>query len=111
MDNNDKIVEKRINHKENGKFAHGNCANPTGRPKKPEIEALRKAVKAVEKDKDKTLLRHFVEQAYEDKNVLVALMKKFLPDLKAVDNVLMDPEGNSLQIVVTMKNIESPKNV
>lgn len=56
-----------------------------GRPKKPEIEQLRLAIKSVQKDKDFTLLEHFVEQAYKDNTVLVALMKKLVPDCKQVD--------------------------
>ena len=63
----------------------GQTNNPNGRPKKPEIEALRKAVKAVEKERGISLLKHFVEQAIDDKTVLVALMKKFLPDMKSQD--------------------------
>lgn len=59
--------------------------NPNGRPPKPEIEQLRKAIAAVEKKEGKKLLEHFVCQAFKNDNVLVALMKKVLPDKKQVD--------------------------
>jgi len=82
------------NRDKKGRFGANNNANPNGRPKKPEIEALRKAIKAAEKGKDKTLLQHFVETAYEDKTVLVALMRKLLPDLRSADVNLAAEDGS-----------------
>ena len=67
-------------------FQKGNpYGNRNGRPKKPEIEELRKAIKCVEKKKRKKLLVHFVERAFSDDKVLVALGKKIVPDLSAID--------------------------
>ena len=63
----------------------GQSGNPNGRPKKPEIDALRTAIKVVEKENDMTLLEHFVRRAYENDSVLVALCKKFLPDMKSIE--------------------------
>ena len=62
----------------------GQSGNPNGRPKKPEIDALRTAITAVEKENKITLLEHFVRRAYENDSVLVALCKKFLPDMKSL---------------------------
>jgi hypothetical protein len=62
----------------------GQSGNPNGRPKKPEIDALRTAIKVVEKENDMTLLEYFVRRAYENDSVLVALCKKFLPDMKSI---------------------------
>lgn len=77
-----------------GKFGKGVCGNPEGRPKgsrnKYSIADLHDAIKGVEEEKGKKLLTHFVEQAFEDKNVLVALMKKMLPDLKSVEALVAD---------------------
>lgn len=66
-------------------FKKGNSGNPAGRPKAPEIEQLRLAIEQVQKKKGKDLLTHFVEMAYEDTKVLVALGKKIVPDLSASD--------------------------
>jgi len=69
-------------------FVKGQSGNPKGRPKKPTIEALEKAIKKVERKKKKKLMEHFVEQAFDDNGVLVALLKKMLPDLKQVEGVI-----------------------
>ena len=71
--------------KNTGQFQKGKSGNPTGRPKRPEIEDLREAIEQVQKKQGKSLLVHFVEQAYQDKNVLIALGKKIIPDLTSVD--------------------------
>mgnify|MGYP001588647568 CR=1 FL=1 len=54
--------------------------NANGRPRKPEIELFREALSAVEKKNDKSLLQHAVERAYIEDTVLIALLKKILPD-------------------------------
>lgn len=68
------------------KYVKGQSGNPYGRPKRPEIEELRKAIKTVEAKKRKKLLIHFVERAYESDDVLKALGKKIIPDLASIDN-------------------------
>ena len=74
------------------KFQKGNqLGNRKGRPRAPEIEKLRQAIAEVEQEKGKSLLKHFVEQAFKDKRVLIALAKKIVPDLSAMDGkVLVD---------------------
>ena len=62
------------------RWQKGECPNPKGRPTKPEIEELRNAIKTVEQKKKKSLLQHFTERAFENDNVLIALIKKFVPD-------------------------------
>lgn len=68
-------------------FVKGVAANPNGRPKgspnkRPE---LLNAIKYVQGKKGKKLLVHAIEQAYEDNTVLVAVLRKLIPDLKAVE--------------------------
>jgi hypothetical protein len=63
----------------------GQSGNPAGRVKGDARKELEAAIKAVEKKKGKNLLQHFVEQAFTDRQVLIAVMKKWLPDLKAVE--------------------------
>ena len=69
----------------NGKFTKG---NKVGRPKRESGKAfltqLREALVVVEKERGKTLAQHAVEKAFTDNKVLVAILKKFAPDLAQV---------------------------
>ena len=64
----------------NPNWKKGYTGNPNGRPRVPEIELFRNALAQVEKEKKVSLLFHAVNRAYQDDNVLVALLKKILPD-------------------------------
>ena len=95
-----------------GQFTKGHSygRNQKGRPKKPEIEELRKAIKAVEEEKDKKLLEHFVRRAYKNDAVLVALIKKLVPDKTQADidlggEVKLEP----IQIIVSKEDYEFAK--
>ena|SRR3990167_7637773 len=68
--------DKRIK----GKFAPGNNCNPSGRPRKPEIELVRQAIAETEIEKKKGFWKHLIEQCYKDNALLAAVAKKFLPD-------------------------------
>lgn len=87
-----------------GQFTKGNSFG-RGRPKKPEIEELRKAIKVVEKQKDKKLLQHFIERAYKNDAVLIALIKKLIPDKTQAD---LDLSGNinlePLKVIIRKKD-------
>lgn len=61
-------------------FKPGQSGNPHGRPPIPEIQLFREALAAVEKDQNKSLLRHAVERAFKEDAVLIALLRKMLPD-------------------------------
>lgn len=67
-------------------FQKGNTirGNTKGRPRKPEIEELRKAIEQVQKEKGEKLLTHFVRRAYVNDEVLKALAKKIVPDLTSI---------------------------
>jgi len=54
--------------------------NRKGRPRKPEIELLREALKEAENEKGIPFLKHFVLKAYSNHNVAIALAKKLIPD-------------------------------
>ncbi len=68
-----------------------------GRPKKPEIELLRKAMaKAKSEHGGIGLLEHAVSIAYKDSTVLVALLRKVLPDLRNVESKVEHINDKSL---------------
>lgn len=68
----------------NGTFKKGYTANPGGRPRTPRAE-LEKALEHWDETGDDTLFKHIVKRAKESDTVLVALMKKILPDLRHSD--------------------------
>jgi CRISPR/Cas system CSM-associated protein Csm2 small subunit len=65
----------------------GKTNNPKGRPPAGEafIEQLRVAISEVAIEKKKTLMRHAVERAYTEDSVLIAMLKKLIPDLTETD--------------------------
>ena len=72
--------------------------NPKGGPLlgKNRLDLLLTAVRKVESEKNKLLLVHFVEEAYKDNGVLIALIRKLHPDLSAValSNIIDETELN-----------------
>lgn len=72
------------------RFKKGVSGNPAGKPKgtldittqlNKITEELQASISRVEKIKNKKLLDHFVERAFEDDKVLIACTKKIMPDL------------------------------
>jgi hypothetical protein len=90
-----KVDSKRLS---NGKFGPGNCANPSGRPRKPEIEELRQALEYAQKTHNKSFLQHFCERAYESDPVAIALARKLISDK-------IEGEGFGDQITNLFQNI------
>ena len=72
----------------NPNWTKGVSGNPKGRPKKGHIYELEKAISKVSKAKGKKLWTHFVERAYEEDSVLIALSKKILPDLRHIEGAV-----------------------
>ena len=66
-------------------FVKGQSGNPHGRPTTGEVAKLRIAMQKFEKDRGVDFYYHFCEMAWADSTVMIALMKKSLPDLKQVD--------------------------
>jgi hypothetical protein len=66
----------------------GQSGNPKGRPKKGQdyVSQLEAALnKAAKKHGGKTLLEHCAEEAYSNPQMAIALLKKFMPDLKQTE--------------------------
>lgn len=69
----------------------GQSGNPLGRQKgiRSEAEKLRQAVKKVEKERGVDFYQYFCERALEDNHILIALMKKLVPDMKQIKSESM----------------------
>lgn len=80
------------------KYPKGVSGNPSGRPKgsknKGSMAELNEAIRDVAKKKRKSILRHFVEEAYVDNTVLIALMKKLCPDLRSTEGTMVTFESS-----------------
>lgn len=61
--------------------------NPGGRPKdmRTAQAELYKCLKKVQKKQGKNFLQDYIERAYKDKAMAIALLKKLVPDLKAIE--------------------------
>ncbi len=82
-----------------GHILPGECGNPNGRPKgsanRYSLPDFWHAIQKVENQKGrKKLLEHFIERAYVEDSVLVALMKKLLPDLKSIEGFMATFESS-----------------
>lgn len=74
-------VKAGKNRDKNGRFIKGVSGNPNGRPKGPiHIKELEEAILRAEKAKDKGFLDRVIERAYVNDAVLLAVLKKFIPD-------------------------------
>lgn len=74
----DKTVKKQSKP---WQFKPGESPNPKGRPKGSSYMAeLNKAIKEVEAEKKKSFFKRVVERAYISDSVLIAILKKFIPD-------------------------------
>jgi len=82
MNDTDKLVKQiKRNNVGNPNWKAGHSGNPNGRPRVPEIAELREAIRVAKKrNGNRSFLVHFVERAYINDQVLIALAKKLIPD-------------------------------
>ena len=80
--NENLLTEKQIKtEKYPNRWKPGESGNLKGRPPVPEIEELRQAIRIARKKRgNRSILVHFVERAYTNDQVLIALAKKLIPD-------------------------------
>lgn len=94
----------------------GQSGNPTGRPQgavNKELTELKGAVNNVGKSKRKSIFRHFVERAYDSDNVLIALMKKIVADVKFEERNLNigGQKGNPIKVIVFSDDSDTKRKV
>jgi len=80
---------------EKGRFVKGHITNPKGgRPKGSLdfISQLKSELKKVEKEKGFSLIEHAVRKAYTNPQVLIAMLKKIIPDM-AQSNIKVENIG------------------
>ena len=74
-----------------------------------DLDELKTAIRTVEKRRKRRLLEHFIERAFKNDTVLIALLKKFVPDITIKD---IRNTGNPFNVFITKfltGNIEIPK--
>lgn len=70
-------------------FQPGKSGNPNGRPRKPWRDDFAKAFSDDAKaHKDGSLFKHAIKLARTDSTVLIAILRKVLPDLKTVEAIV-----------------------
>jgi len=101
MDNNNTDKQSKIQSQIAGliPFKKGQSGNPGGRPKVSYMEQLNSAIKTVEKDKKKELFTRFVEQAYINPSIMVALMNKLLANQQHTEISGIEPLKFEVEIL------------
>ena len=88
----------------------GQSGNPKGKPKSDFRKMMDAALTAESKAKGISLIRHAVKQAYKDNAVLVAILRKVLPDLKAVDAKINEASPFKLIIDFSRSDTKTDKS-
>ena len=68
-------------------FQKGNKANINGRPKGSVdfIAEMKRAIRTIGKEKGISLIEHAIQKAYTNPQVLIAMLKKIVPDMTQSD--------------------------
>lgn len=79
--------KKQANKKNSTSFKKGQSGNPKGKVKGSVdfISQLKAVIKEVEKEKGISLIKFAVQKAYTNPQVLIAILKKIIPDISKSD--------------------------
>ena len=86
----------------------GQSGNPLGRQKNSAKDELDRSIRRVQDKKNKKLLDHFVERAYEDNTVLIAVIKKLVPDIKFIESE--HKTDNTIRVIVKEMDMDKFNN-
>ena len=89
MTDNDKTLRKRKYTDKTGKFAEGNPGRPKG--SKNYTTLLEKAIKDYETRTGKKLFDRLIERAFINDNVMLNVIKKFVPDKTSTEITAPEP--------------------
>jgi len=83
---------KRADRDDRGRFLKGVSPNPKGRPKGSinhfSIAELRRAIKAVERRKQKDFMEAWIEAAWGDAKAMSNIANYMLPKLRAIEGLV-----------------------
>jgi len=92
--------EKRYNDEKTGQFKEGNPGRPEGTKNKFSMATLEEAMELDEKEAtdndDVGIFRKFIKMARVNPTVMIALMRKFVPDKEKIEHDI--PEGRKITI-------------
>ena len=90
-------------------FKKGESGNMKGRPKGSRnrlTKELEEALREIEEGQGTTLFKHFAKRAFKNDRVLIAFVKKFIPDKAQARDI---PEGG-IDVLVRYAGEESKGN-
>ena len=96
---NEKPDNTGNNRNEKGQFIKGFSGNPNGRPGLIHVKELQEAIERAEKKKDKEFLDRVIERAYVNDMVLLAVLKKFIPDKTHTEITGIEPLKFEVEIL------------
>lgn len=96
-----------VNFKPNGQFAPGNNFGTKNNDRYSAKRNLAKAIKEVEQEDCWDMMKHFVRRSKKSDPVLIALVKKFVPDVNLSE--LTGESGEPIQIQIIRKVVTKPK--
>jgi len=82
-------------------FQKGQSGNPSGKAKSEFRKMMDAALAAESKAQGISLIRHAVKKTYTDNSVLIAILKKILPDLKAVEATIN--QDNPFRLIIDLR--------
>lgn len=89
---NDYVTKMRNNKRARALITNNTQELSINKPKqairKGSIQELDKAIRIVQRQEGKSLLIHAVQEAYNDNTVLIALLRKLIPDLGTNENAV-----------------------